>query len=308
MTRQRIFGKHHHNFLSIKFTLSIHIRLVLFYSNRKLGGQWSFKSKFTSLAQKLKSYGVKTGVVDCDNEQDLCKQRRVISHPTFRLHVGALDFTHQQGEGEEPSVKALQEFISSNIPARIQNIRLPKQLEDFVAVNCTHKATAPSGFGIVLLTSTFETSLLLKSLAHSLKGVAPVAEVRGGNDKVAKAAGLETQYPSLVGMCGGNDVTASEVFRGDTKSISEMLAFARTFQSKTKCPAIRKSAAQRKSQAEGDRKKILRLSEAQLKKMKIGELISAVESFGLNAQSYPEKSSLVEALMALKASNLKSDL
>jgi hypothetical protein len=268
------------------------------------------KEKFVALSQSLAKSGVKVGAVSCDSEPALC--RRVLGtvsprmRPMYVVVAAGEDFVYQDedGQGSSPSPKRLHEFVVASIPTEVHNLRLATQLEIFSSVQCADKRKAAYGVGVILLTAKFETSLFIKSLAHSLRDKAAVAEIRGSNNQLAKELGLGNQpaYPILVVLCSGSDKLASLRYDGDLKEwdkasrwIDDKFGRGRAEgtcrQLRSKSGEARKKRQQR---AEGAK----RLSVADLRKKRVGELIDMCEDLGVPSAGLVEKADYVNAIAA----------
>jgi len=279
------------------------------------------KDKFVALAQSLSKSGVKAGAVSCDSEPALC--RKVLGtvsprmHPMYVVVASGEDFVYQDEDGQSssPAPKRLHEFVVSTIPAEVQNLRLATQLETFSLVQCADKRKAAYGVGVILLTAKFETSLFIKSLAHSLQNKAAVAEVRGSNNQLAKELGLGNQpaYPILVVLCSGSDKLASLRYDGDLKEFDKTSKwiedkFGRGRAEGT-CRQLRSKSSEarkkRQQRAEGAKK----LSVAELRKKRVGELVDMCEDLGVPSSGLVEKSDFVNAIAAkLGLGGVKSEL
>lgn len=106
------------------------------------------------------------------------------SHPISPFSSPLAPLHHS---GQQLSLKELYEFVNEKAPsAGLANLRLSPQATDFIANTCADKTKASLGIGLILFTAKFDSSLLMKSVAHALRGKVAVGEVRGSNDKLAR--------------------------------------------------------------------------------------------------------------------------
>lgn len=298
-----------------------------FYSTRDpLSTQ--LKKRIVSLATHLKSQGVKTGSVRCDQDLAFCKSKGVATLselPSVQLVVGDKTFVYDPDADEvndDYTTKSLLQFVQSSIPVQstsadksgghakgildspaisVANIRAAPQADQFVSVTCADKKLAPHGVGFVLFTAEYETPLHLKALAFLLRSKAPVAEVRASNDAVARHFQLQApvSYPTLVAVCAGSDAAVHERFRGSLKSFQEVEKFAERFQGaggKGLCASLRK---EREQTVRAKKAAYAKYSEKQWQKLKISDLTQAMGILGIDLprDSLIEKKDYVSAIV-----------
>lgn len=269
-----------------------HIYLMKFYSAR-CGHCREFKDKFLKLAAGLKTHGVRAAVINCDKETDLCKQRGIQSYPTLQLvsHRKSVPYNGER------SIKTIFEFVTEQMPGNVTNLRILPQSEEFVKKQCK----AGWGICLILFTAKFETPLLYKSIAHHFYGKVNVGEVRGSNDKLSKSFGVTT-YPTLLAVCGNvkGDLLASETYKGDIKSMSDVITFVNGFQTSSKCKHIMeksKASAQRLNQKLKD---VMNMDIKKIEQMSVSDLRQIVEELGVSSGSFVEKKDFVDAIVGLR--------
>jgi hypothetical protein len=254
-----------------------YIWLVHFYRTSDQATGAHYHDRVVKAAAALKSQGVKVGVVDCDSQQELCqielsrdnsKQKKQpprskqniaseLSLPTFKVIAGSrsylFDNRDENNQPVEITAKSLYEFVSSKLSPlptsgsseknveppsfEIANLRLPSQVHLLLKSSATDKSKSSSGMAAVLLTSKFDTPLLLKSLAFHFKGQLAFGESRGGSESMSQlffgasqdksSAKAENQEGSsrLLLVCGGNDPHAFKEYTGDMKSFTDIERF-----------------------------------------------------------------------------------
>ena len=291
---------------------SKHIYLIQYYSsadNRCI----SFKPMFIKAAKVLSDHGVRAAVVNCDHETKLCKKKSVRSYPFVQLLVeGTLTTMETEGDAL-PTAKLMYDFVGEKSPDSVVNLRLPQQVDDFISGPCSGRESS-WGACLVLFTAKFETPLLLKSIAHQLKGNVAVGEVRGSNQALAKMFDVG-DFPTVLMVCGaprsgqrGHPLRAYVKFDGDTKSFDLLLKFAFSFDSKSKCKSVLADARKRAETAAQKLRSVRSLPKRELMKKPISELREYVEGLGISSAGLLEKSDYVSAIISHLASNVKSEM
>ena len=162
----------------------------------------------------MKSNGVKTGAVNCDREQELCRNIRSVQtgRPAIRLVYGSEHIPYDGATmPDKLSLKDVYEFVTEKTPLEgVTNLRLSTQADEFTSKNCADKRKTTLGIGLILFTAKFETSLMIKSVAHALRGKVVVGEARGANDNLAREFGLGNDFPILIAVCAGQEKLANE--------------------------------------------------------------------------------------------------
>jgi hypothetical protein len=189
-----------------------------------------------------------------------------LSLPVFKTVVGKRSYVYDAVDSNnqpiEISAKALYEFVSSKgaqasvvqtvqakgdlksvepNPYDIANLRLPSQVHQLLSRTAADKVKYSSGLAAVLLTSKFETPLLLKSLAFHFRSQVAFGESRGGSDsmlqlflgeeyhkqskKAEKSADSDESSSRLLLVCSGSDPTAFKEYTGDMKSFTDIEKF-----------------------------------------------------------------------------------
>jgi hypothetical protein len=183
------------------------------------------------------------------------------------------------------------------MPVKVLNIRHKQGAED-VLTTLVSKGYK-NNVALLLFTQKFETSLLVKHLAYMLDGSVAVGEVRGSNDRLSLEFGVTT-YPSLLALCGGRELDMSERFEGDLKDLSALMKFVDKFKgnSKSSCEKLRKAKQADKEKRKVRVQQIKRLTESQVKKMKIKELKEIAVDIGLGQSSgLLEKADYIAAIL-----------
>lgn len=285
------------NFPNVK-TVKNEVWLVQFHSSSS--ACQDFKSKYVTLGKALDKHDIKVGAVSCDAESELCFAKLGSAYNPRRLPIFAtvtsagLKIMDTEDKGlvaAAPPIAALQAHVTANIPAPVANLRLAHQLEEFRLSTVSDPKQASLGIGVILLTSKYETSLLVKSLAQKLRGKVAVGEVRGSNFALAGQLGLgETPlFPVLVVTCG----LAVERYSGNLKHASsgEVARWVKeTFgRGKGACQAVKDKSAMRRQNA-------LKLTLEDLKKMPAEQLKQAALDLGVDVKGKLERREIVEAI------------
>lgn len=286
---------------------SKNIWFVEFYSSSSTSKD--YRTKFVKLAQSMRTNGIKVGSVHCENDQQLC--RRVLGSsfnprqmPVFMVSTSSGDVAYDEDGAHisNPAPKKLYDFVVNSIPDEVVNMRQVAQLDEFISTRCADKKRASYGAGVILLTAKFETSLFIKSLAHSLAGKAPVAEVRGSNNNLAKELGLGNQpsYPILIVICAGTDRLAHVKYDGDLKDFDKVGRFIESNFGKKKaaatCKKLQGNAKEQKQQREKRRQSNKALTLDQLRKKKVAELREIAEDLAVAIAGLYEKDEFVSAI------------
>lgn len=199
------------------------IWLVHFYTqSTEIRDPWI--DKYVKLCQSLKSQGIKCGAIDCELQQTLCKQKDLQEqYPAFLLITNTKEFKYSDSEESTATTTAtpssIHKFIMSSLSSsssisNVINIRTMNQLDEFIEKTCKNKKIASKNIGIILMTSKFDTSLLMKTLAYYQQGMVVIGEIRGKNEKLIKAFELDNpleKLPIMIIICGGEDKLAYEV-------------------------------------------------------------------------------------------------
>ena len=272
--------------------------LIQFYSVVKNQDSRAFKEKFIKLANRVKMDGIKVGSVNCDVEKEICSTNKITRYPTFELVYGkdSVVFDPSTSDDKMLTSKSLFNFVSEKMPGTVINIRHKQQAEDLLTklVSNNYK----SDVALLLFTQKFETSLILKSLAYTLDGSIAVGEIRGSNDKLSSEFGVTT-YPSLLAICGGRELDISETYSGDLKDFSSLMKFTEKFKtnSKSSCDKLRKAKQADKEKRKNRVHQVKKLTESQVRKMKIKELKEIVYDLGLGQAGLLEKPDYISAIL-----------
>ena len=272
--------------------------LIQYYSVVKNDDSRTFKEKFIRLANRVKMDGIQVGSVNCDVEKGICLANKISRYPSFKLVYGkdSVVFDPSTSEDKMLTSKSLFNFVLEKMPGTVLNIRHKQGAEDLLTTLVSK--SFKSNVALLLFTQKFETSLVLKHLAYMLEGTVAVGEVRGGNDKLSLEFGVRT-YPTLLAVCGGRELDSSETFEGDLKDFSALMKFVEKFKSNSKssCEKLRKSKQADKEKRKVRVQQVKRLTESQVKKMKIKELKEIAVDIGLGVSGLLEKSDYISAIM-----------
>jgi len=280
--------------------------LIQFYSQQSNDKSARFKDKFVKLAGVLKPQGISLGAVDCDTEQKLCQAKSIKEFPSYMLVVNKEEklFVHKDAEtAVTPAL--LTQFIHDSLPTAVYNIRQPGQLEEFVKVNASKAAY---GVGALLVTSKYDSPLIVKSLAFAMKGKVAVGEIRGKNDKLTKELNLdESKLPVLLFFCSGLPHSSYETYAvddaADLKDLKKITTQLEKYKSKEYCKTLsgklRKEGAKKHATA---RETLKRVTYDELKKMPVSRLKELLADLKLSETDLLEKEDFVRAIMQAKAS------
>jgi protein disulfide-isomerase A6 len=246
---------------------------------------------FENFAASLKGVA-KAGAVNCETERELCAKYGVQGYPTLKLFVEgkAIDYTGDRSPWD------MHLFVSENFPTKyITNLLRPEQLQSFLADKCKQRGTSWQAC-VVLLTSKYETSPILKALSYQFRGKIAFAEARAGNQQLAKELGA-TSFPTLLVICGG-DKDASEKYEGpmDVASIGKYLA---EFEGKQRCSALAKAAKQKAQKQKQRLKELKAMKPEAFEKMKISELKALLNELGEECVGCAERLDFVEKIKQL---------
>lgn len=292
------------------------VYLVLLYSSSI---SQNIVHDFSKLAEKLKKSGVRAGAIDCEKNSKKCKE--IVG---YSEKIGLKAVLVAKGEmisvDDEVllkgtaalNLKKTYNFVKDATPSSVANIRRADQLEHMLSSSSNQKGCGSSGACLVLWTSNFDASLLMKTIDIANKGVIGVAEVRGNNQNLAKKFDVE-KFPTLMMMCEvPGKVKSAEnipilVFDGDHKDISKVDDFIKSFADKSKCKSLRnkmrKKNMKKKKEAEDYLKDILEAGAEGLKdlyKMKVAELKNLGRNIGIDLDvldTLMEKKDIAEAIM-----------
>jgi hypothetical protein len=165
------------------------------------------------------------------------------------------------------------------------------------------------GAGLILFTAKFDTPLIIKSLAFYYRGKLAVAEVRGAesNTKLLEEFDLKgKKMPVLIGICGGNEKLAYELFSGDIKKFKEIEEFVDQFKDKKYCTQLTSKALQEKKDRAKKAKEVHSLSIEQLQKKKISELKDMIKYLGISSTGLFEKADYVRVIIEARPSSQSS--
>lgn len=294
--------------------------LVLFYDSQSLSDEVA--QEYVKLGEKLKRAGVKTGAVDCDKYPEKCEE--VVPGGGGRSSLRAalitkgdkkiLGDSNVMNNRRTLNLKNMYDFVKDSTPSHVLNIRQAHQLESLLSSSSSTTSVGgcgTSGACLILWTSHFDPSLLMKTIAVSHKDVVTVAEVRGGNAQLAKSFKVE-EFPTLMMVCAAAgqwqsiDSLAYEIFEGDYKDNKQITEFVSSFADKSKCKSLRnklrKKHKQNKKTAENYMEDIFAAGEKGLKefsKKKVGELKVLATNIGIDVEkieSLVEKKDLVNSI------------
>ena len=292
--------------------------LVLFYDPQSISDE--VVQEYVKLGEKLKSAGVKTGAVDCGKHPKKCEE--VVSSESVVLFRAALitkgeknilDDSTVMNNRNSLNLKKMYDFVKDSTPNFVLNIRQAHQLESLLS---SSSAASPAGCGasgacLILWTAHFDSSLLMKTLAVANKNIITVAEVRGGNEQLAKVFHVE-KFPTIMMACATTgqwqsvEHLAYEVYEGDYKNNKEINAFVNSFSDKTKCKSLRSNLRRKnmklKKSAEEYMQDIIEAGEKGIKEFsakKVSELKKLATNIGINVEkieSLVEKKDLVQSI------------
>jgi len=258
----------------------------------------AFKEKFVKLANRVKMDGIKVGSVNCDVEREICSANKISKYPSFKLVYGKDSVLYDPSTSDDNMLtsKSLFNFVLEKMPGTVLNIRHKQQAEELVSTLVSKKYK--SNVALLLFTQKFETSLVLKHLAYMLDGIVAVGEVRGSNDKLSLEFGVTT-YPSLLAICGGRELDISETFEGDLKDFSALMKFVEKFKtnSKSSCDKLRKGKQADREKRKARVQQVKRLTESQVKQLKIKQLKEIAVDIGLGPKGLLEKSDYIAAIL-----------
>lgn len=275
-----------------------YIYIVQYYINDQQSV--SAKESFLKAGESLRKNGIRLGAVNCAVEKGLCSSVR--QYPSYKLVQGSRII--DMNATSSPTPKEIYDFVYDHISVSITNIRLKSQVDEFISKSCTNSKVSSLKIGIVLFTSKFDTSLSYKSLAYRLHGKVALAEVRGSNDHIAKYFELGQEYPTIVVVCGGNEVLAHAVYEDNLKDMDKIESFAMKFQTGSKCKDLQSKAAKlRKTKLEA-KKQILHMKESALYSKSIKELRSILETLEISQVGLYEKSDFINAIQKYRNSDL----
>jgi len=295
------------------------IHFVHYYSQQQDPSAQQTKEKYVKLSKVLRKQGVTYDAINCDADQQhgLCARRKIASYPAFFLLAGGKASKYEPESSRRFSGADALQFVKQHIPSTVHNVRSVPQAQAFAAQagqsSSTDSATSgPSyGAGLLLLTDKFDTSLMLKSVAHRMQGKVAVGEVRGiNNDEapVLREFGLtRQQLPALLLVCGGDDLTVREVYQSDLGDIEAIEKFAARAASKGHCQKLRQSSQkQASSRKTGALKELKALkSKQQLAKKPVSALRKMADDLQVaHRETFSEKRDFVEALWSAAATNV----
>lgn len=258
----------------------------------------------------LSRYEIHVGVVNCKNEGALCK-KYAPQTPAFHLFVPSTKINKKSKkyehhvniplEGRTHTKKSLLGVINENIlphknikgitpvdQPHVYNIRLKEHLSEFSS-NLLHR-NKQLPYGLVYLTSSFDTPLLVKTLAYTLiasdrrkkkpSQLLKVAEIRGNNVALAREFGLSNtdlkdSWEYLYMVCGTNNgnMLASMPYTADLKNVRDIQDFIHTFQNPNKCVEIVEEGERLLHTKRSEVNKFLKLSREQLERKRVKELV-----------------------------------
>ena len=271
-------------------------RLVQFFSPSDSKSQ-RFRDAFLKVAMSVKQYEIKVGTVDCNKEEDLCAKEGVKTFPSFQVYFDGGKSLPMKDE-QPTSAKGLMQFVEETIPNEVANVRLQPQLDELLA-----KAKGTRGiWGVLLLiTDSYDPSMVLKAAAIKFRQKVLVGEVRGSNEKLRKYLNI-SNAPALIFYCGG-DKHAFERYGGDLSDLKQISSFLNTFQSGERCRSLLKKAQESRSQREQLANQAKKLSEKDLSKKKVSELRGILDELKIPTDSLLEKSDFVRAILAYQKSS-----
>eukprot|EP01038_Epipyxis_sp_PR26KG_P005566 gene5566-7688_t len=273
----------------------------------------NFKEKFIKLVSMMNEQGVKVGAVNCEQQKDLCNKYNIRNYPDFMILFGKKQILFSSSpNGDSLTSNNLFQFINSDVPNEVINLRLVNQARDFVTITCTNRLTSSSGIGLILFTSKFETPLIMKSLAYLQKGKIAIAEVRGSNSQLIQEFKLdEKKLPTMFVVCGGSEIMAYEILPSNVnlKNYNEIIKFTSKFNQKY-CSNLIKKAKSTKASNIKSAKEAFKLSAKELKKKSITELTNILTQLEVSVVGFVEKNDFVQAILSLaeKAGNKKYEL
>lgn len=284
---------------------SPYIWLIKYYSPTRQAGAKSMIPTYKKVAEHLKTkYGIKTGFVNCDKYQSKCSQ--VLggdlqqSIPSLELRSNGAGVVFAQSDMNAiPSAKEILNFVSKEVPSKVNNIRLSSQFDELLQEKgkC---ANTKFGACIVYWSSKFETPVFLKALSHYYSNSAVIGEVRGNNVDLASVYGVKS-FPALSIHCPGNVKEAMVTFEGDIHDLSQIKEFIDKFDSKSSCRTLRNRARSSKKEAKAAVMETLSKlhSPNDLKKFKVSELQKMIHDVGADVSSagqLVEKQDLISTL------------
>lgn len=276
---------------------SKNIWLIHFYVPRDDKSK-KFKDNFIKLASSLKRQGLKVGSVNCMKEKDVCAKSQVTRYPSFKLIISKKSYLYEYSIN--PSSKELFEFVNEKTQFDIVNLRQVQQAHDFVALKCLDENKSSYKVGMILFTSKYDTSLLLKSVAHFISSKVAIAEVRASNDRIMKYFDLPLEYPTIIFVCGGNENLAFEVYDNDLSDFTLLEKYINSFKYPKKCKDIQNKAIKSRQKLNSKKENIRKLSFNELNKKSIKELKDILSLFDTSTTGLYEKSDYVNAIKNIR--------
>ena len=254
-------------------------------------------SAFKKLADKLKGeYGIKSGNLDCDKYQRLCQKLDVRGFPTFGTVFDGNLVLH---EGNKQSVEKLEAFLEEKVSVIAKNIRLKSQLLEFSKNECVGGVKSC----LIFLTSSFEPSLLAKSIMHQFRSkekLLPVGEIKGSNKALSSELDV-TKYPAVVMLCGNTNTRKDTlIYEKLDKPVNHdnVFAFADSFaRNPQKCKKLEKEYLAKQSKAKASLSGLRNLSENELLKRKLSELRDISKTLGIDTSAFFEKATFVQEII-----------
>ena len=277
-------------------------RLITFLSGIPFGlnaqemNAWFYHGEGIKLADKVKrEYGIKSGNLDCDKYQRLCKRLDIREYPSFGT---VFDGNFVALEGNQ-NVEKLENFLEEKVNVIAKNIRLRPQLLEFSSNECMKGVKAC----LLLLTSSFEPSLLAKSIMHQFRfkeKLSHVGEIKGSNKALSSEFDV-TKYPSAIILCGNTNKKGNTlIYEKLEKPITHdnVFAFVDSFaKDPQKCKKLEKLFLAKESKAKAALDGLKNLSESALLKKKLSELRSISKTLGIDTSAFFEKSTFVQEIV-----------
>ena len=130
-------------------------------------------------------------------------------------------------DDEELTTTTITNFLLSEIPSTVVNLRLTTQATEFITTTTTK---TNFGIGIILFTDKFDPSIIMKSIAYYNNNDIAVAEVRGNNNNLLEEFELtNSKLPVVIVVCSGSDKLAYEIFEKEIKNYKEIQSFINKF-------------------------------------------------------------------------------
>ena len=175
--------------------------MIQFYHPKNKDCQ-NLKEEWLNIANKL--YGIiKLAAVNCEEEEELCEEYQISSHPTILYFPDNTALKHEVYKGEK-NYKKISDFTVSKMQNFVR----------FVSTNNYEEylATEEDSIKILLFTEKKSTPPLLKALSKEFKGKIVFGEVRSSDTGLVNDFNIQT-FPTLVGISDPNSYYSGDYNR-----------------------------------------------------------------------------------------------